>query len=38
LVELEVASLAAFTAGVKADQVAPALQAEFFERERALRD
>jgi creatinine amidohydrolase len=38
LVELDVEALAAFIAAVKADQVAPALQAEFFARERTLRE
>jgi len=37
LVAMSVASLAAFIAAVKADEVAPALQAEFFERERGVR-
>lgn len=37
LVQMDVASLAAFIAAVKGDQVAPALQAEFHERERGLR-
>mgnify|MGYP001097941357 CR=1 FL=1 len=38
LVALQVATLAEFIAAVKADEVAPALQAEFFERERSLRE
>ena len=37
LVEMSVQTLAEFIAAVKADQVAPALQSEFFERERSLR-
>lgn len=35
--ELHVQSLAEYIAAVKADQVMPALEAEFFERERKLR-
>jgi creatinine amidohydrolase len=36
--ELQAQGLARFIAKVKADQVMPALAAEFFERERGLRE
>jgi creatinine amidohydrolase len=38
LLQLQVDQLAEFIAAVKADQVAPALEAEFFAREAAVRD
>ena len=37
LVEMDVRALARFIAAVKADQVTPALENEFFEREKGLR-